>query len=122
MAALRGSYTPVYASPQQMRGESPDPRDDIYALGVIWHQLLTGDTEPGAPAGRRWEKRLQERGMNADQIGLLASCFDSDLEARPRNGGELLARLQRGVSQWQAQARRRTGDLSRNRLPSPAGR
>src|SRR5262249_21495500 len=33
--ALRGSCTPLYASPQQLRGEAPDPRDDVHALGVI---------------------------------------------------------------------------------------
>ena len=38
--ALRGSCTPLYAGPQQMRGEAPDPRDDVYSLGVVWYQML----------------------------------------------------------------------------------
>ena len=54
---LTGAYSPLYASPQQMKGEKPDPRDDVYALGVIWHQLLTGDLTSPAPdrakVGRR---------------------------------------------------------------------
>src|SRR5262249_39710282 len=45
--SLRGSHTPLYASPQQMRGEPPDPRDDAYSLGVLWHQMLTGDLAAG---------------------------------------------------------------------------
>ena len=53
-SVLTGSYSPLYASPQQMRGDKPDPRDDVYALGVIWYQLLAGDLTTPAPTGRRW--------------------------------------------------------------------
>ena len=56
-----GSYTALYASPQQRRGEGPDPRDDIHALGVIWHQLLTGDLTSGVPGGLHWMEDLKER-------------------------------------------------------------
>ncbi len=51
-SVLTGSYSPLYASPQQVRGDKPDPRDDVYALGVIWYQLLAGDlTAPHRRAG-----------------------------------------------------------------------
>ncbi len=32
----------INASPQQKAGEAPRPADDIYALGVLMHELLTG--------------------------------------------------------------------------------
>ena len=45
------AFTPLYASPQQKMGWPADPRDDVYALGVIWYQLLTGDFNSEAPRG-----------------------------------------------------------------------
>jgi serine/threonine protein kinase len=37
-----GALTPTYATVEMFEGQSPDPRDDIYALAIMAYQLLTG--------------------------------------------------------------------------------
>lgn len=37
-----GALTPTYASKEMLEGETPDVRDDIYALGCIAYEMFTG--------------------------------------------------------------------------------
>jgi formylglycine-generating enzyme required for sulfatase activity/predicted Ser/Thr protein kinase len=58
----RGSFsalTPHYASPEMHDGADPDPRDDVYALACIAHELLTGVH----PFNRASSTKARENGM-----------------------------------------------------------
>jgi serine/threonine protein kinase len=92
-AALLGACTPLYASPQQLDGGPPDPRDDVYALGVIWHQLLTGDLTRGRPGGVAWQRRLADGGVGGASIELLASCLEDEPADRPADAAVLADHL-----------------------------
>jgi serine/threonine protein kinase len=85
-------YTPSYASPEQVRGESMTTATDIYSLGVILHLLLTGVRPTGRDAATP------------------AQAARSVLEETPVRPSELPA----GVSpdpQWPATRKRLRGDL-----------
>ena len=38
-----GALTPAYASPEMLENLEPDPRDDIYSLGCVAYELITGN-------------------------------------------------------------------------------
>jgi formylglycine-generating enzyme required for sulfatase activity len=123
--AVRGAYTPVYASPEQMsrrKGEPADPRDDVHALGVIWYQLLTGDLGMlSVPSD--WREEVEGRGLGEKLLRLLASCIAPKAEKRPANAVVLAEELRAALpvpkgGQGPAGAgkgpkrRQATGDLS----------
>jgi serine/threonine protein kinase len=41
-AGSLGALTPAYASLEMLQGQAPDVRDDVYALGCIAYEMLTG--------------------------------------------------------------------------------
>src|SRR5262249_51695013 len=83
----------LYASPQQLHGEDPDPRDDVHALGVIWVQMLTGDTTVGVSAD--WKDDLAEYGVPEGAIRVLGACLAAKQDRRLASAAVLVEELRR---------------------------
>lgn len=93
VSQARGGYTPLYSSPQQIDGNKPDVRDDVFSLGVIWYQLLTNDFAKHAPSGGVWKAKLLSQGTKQRQIDLLERCVEQDPDDRPSDAKAIAEQL-----------------------------
>jgi len=105
--------TPLYASPEQLRGEAVAPATDIYSLGVLLYELLTGthpyrtdrdavhvvanavcEFDPEKPSKRAGQK---DWARNLDHIVLKA--MQKNPSDRYQTAAELGAEIRRVVDQ-----------------------
>jgi hypothetical protein len=99
--------TPMYMAPEHLRGDELDARADVYAWGLVVHQMASGKVPlVGAHAAATHVRRSS--GERAPDLGrvrpelpvaliqLVAQSLEPDRADRPASGGELLAGL--GVS------------------------
>ena len=54
-----GAVTPSYASPEMLEDQESDPRDDVYGLGCVVYELLTGQH----PFGRTTSVHARDHGL-----------------------------------------------------------
>ncbi|WP_025599391.1 serine/threonine protein kinase [Burkholderia sp. WSM2230] len=81
-----GALTPAYASPEMIEHREPDPRDDIYALGCITYELLTGhhpfDRLSATQARNAEFKPQRPPSLNARQWRALRAALSFDRATR----------------------------------------
>lgn len=91
-AYFPGAFTPMYADPMKDPAEGPNPRDDVYALGVIFFQLLMGSVM--LKMHGNWQSYLRHAQVDADLIRFIETCTAPRME-RYENAGAMLAALER---------------------------
>ena len=97
--------TPEYMSPEQVEGKEVDQRSDIYSLGIILYEMLTGrvpfegDTAFTVGFKQKSVKPEDPRNLNPripQDLGLLIlRCLEKDKDARYQSAGELRSDLER---------------------------
>src|SRR2546426_12357572 len=74
--------SPGYAAPEQYGKAQTTPRSDIYGLGVLLHQLLTGD-DPSQMPFRFAQLHLLDQPVLAELETLIMQMVEMDAAKRP---------------------------------------
>lgn len=119
--------TPTYMSPEQCAGDPVSAQTDLYALGVMLFELLTGELPFDAPTlqGLFLKHMLHDPPPPSEVAPALHGAFDEVVfaamqkspEARPASAGELKARLLDAFDQ----AEGRVSDAHRRKSAAYAG-
>jgi serine/threonine protein kinase len=96
--------TPEYMSPEQVEGQDVDERSDIYSLGVILFEMLTGrrpfegDTTLSVAVKQKSETPPDPQLLNSqipdDLSRVILKCLEKKRESRYQSSEELLADLE----------------------------
>jgi serine/threonine protein kinase len=99
---LRGS--PYYMSPEQAQGQELDPRSDLYSLGVLFFEMLTGEKPYlGSSAIEVLQQHVNDPvpqlpdGL-AQHQALLEGMMAKDRDDRFPSATDLLASLRQAVA------------------------
>jgi dienelactone hydrolase/predicted Ser/Thr protein kinase len=121
--------TVTYMSPEQARGENVDHRTDIWSLGIVLHEMLTGkppfkgDHEQAVIYSIRNEDppslRSANPGVPPEIERIVARALKRDPEQRYRSAAEMLCELEHWLDEAHTGAVGRRGPVSLRALLRP---
>lgn len=74
-------FTPEYASPEQVRGHPVTTATDIYSLGAVLYELLTGERAQPITSSSPVEIERAVCDTEVPRPSLAAPCLDADLDS-----------------------------------------
>jgi WD40 repeat protein len=86
---FHGSFSELYRTADPAWLGKPDPRADVYAVGVLWYQLLLGDFALQLDAGAVGGLIDPPFNLPRGQVNLIRQCV-GDFADRPATARELL--------------------------------
>lgn len=96
--------TPEYMSPEQVEGKDTDQRSDIYSLGIILYEMVTGrvpfeaETPFAVGVMQKSEMPRNPQELNSqipdDLSQFILRCLEKNKEKRPQSAGELRSELE----------------------------
>ncbi|MGN6656827.1 MAG: protein kinase domain-containing protein [Rhodanobacter sp.] len=93
-AGTLGALTPAYASLEMIQGKDPVPGDDVYALGCVVFELLTGSHPYGKVSAevamREGRKPPPVKGLTKQQYKTLCASVAFRAEDRLKSASELV--------------------------------
>ena len=81
-AELTTRFTPGYASPEQLRGRQPARPADIYAMGVLLYELLTGQLPRHRKARKTRSGASPGPGVMSMELGIACQRREDPASAR----------------------------------------
>lgn len=92
------SGTPIYLAPELFTGQAPTLKSDVYALGILLYQLLSGRIDQPMVSG--WEVEIEDELLRQD----IRLATDGNPDRRLASATALTERL-RGIEERHAGAR-----------------